>query len=284
MYGFHKINRTPRNVKQASSSAHTAPVDPASQKWEFSHPKFLRGRSDLLEDIKRKTIDVDPNNPALPGSTTGGRGGRLELPAEVARQLREMSEEYSELVKELRREKEKNAKLSGMVKILWDGMKTGSLLQNAPSLPPFPVELLERSNWGSDDLATFTAKVTNGVRTMKLAGNGLVPVATSRTGSADIDPQTPTPPNSSGLTAANNRTPERGRRAHLTTNIRTHDSDTHADKRTRIEDNSSALHMSTTSRRRALKESLAFTDSRGPSHSRRSSGRNNSGSYSSGGG
>lgn len=44
MYGFHKINRTPRNQR----------VQPDAQQWEFSHPKFLRGRQDLLEDIKRK--------------------------------------------------------------------------------------------------------------------------------------------------------------------------------------------------------------------------------------
>ncbi|KAN0088208.1 HSF-type DNA-binding domain containing protein [Tylopilus felleus] len=50
MYGFHKINRTPRAQRTSTTS----------QTWEFSHPKFLRGRPDLLEAIKRKALEPDP--------------------------------------------------------------------------------------------------------------------------------------------------------------------------------------------------------------------------------
>lgn len=49
MYGFYKVNKTPRGHRQS--------VDP--QIWEFSHPKFLRGRPDLLDDIRRKALDSE---------------------------------------------------------------------------------------------------------------------------------------------------------------------------------------------------------------------------------
>ncbi|KAI8807178.1 HSF-type DNA-binding-domain-containing protein, partial [Cladochytrium replicatum] len=45
MYGFHKINKSPRGSRTLAEN----------QIWEFSHPKFIRDRPDLLEDIKRKT-------------------------------------------------------------------------------------------------------------------------------------------------------------------------------------------------------------------------------------
>ena len=49
MYGFYKVNKTPRGHRQS--------VD--AQIWEFSHPKFLRGRPDLLDDIRRKALDSE---------------------------------------------------------------------------------------------------------------------------------------------------------------------------------------------------------------------------------
>jgi hypothetical protein len=63
MYGFHKINRTPR-AQRTSSDAQT---------WEFSHHKFLRGRPDLLDEIKRKALEPDP-----------AVKHRVELPGEVS--------------------------------------------------------------------------------------------------------------------------------------------------------------------------------------------------------
>ncbi|EKM81572.1 hypothetical protein AGABI1DRAFT_35333 [Agaricus bisporus var. burnettii JB137-S8] len=62
MYGFHKINRTPR-AQRTSTDAQT---------WEFSHHKFLRGRPDLLDEIKRKALEPDPTVKH-----------RVELPGEV---------------------------------------------------------------------------------------------------------------------------------------------------------------------------------------------------------
>ncbi|KAI8981822.1 HSF-type DNA-binding-domain-containing protein, partial [Mycotypha africana] len=44
MYGFHKINKSPRGQRGNNEN----------EIWEFSHPKFQHSRSDLLKDIKRK--------------------------------------------------------------------------------------------------------------------------------------------------------------------------------------------------------------------------------------
>ncbi|OAD01031.1 heat shock factor-type transcription factor, partial [Mucor lusitanicus CBS 277.49] len=44
MYGFHKVNKSPRGHRTLAEN----------QIWEFSHPKFLRNRPDLLDEIKRK--------------------------------------------------------------------------------------------------------------------------------------------------------------------------------------------------------------------------------------
>lgn len=48
-YGFHKINKTTRGQRGIVEN----------QIWEFCHPKFMRGRTDLLDDIKRKPVDSE---------------------------------------------------------------------------------------------------------------------------------------------------------------------------------------------------------------------------------
>jgi hypothetical protein len=49
MYGFHKINKSPRGQRGNNEN----------EIWEFSHPKFQRGRPDILEDINRKAMDSE---------------------------------------------------------------------------------------------------------------------------------------------------------------------------------------------------------------------------------
>ncbi|KAG0173655.1 hypothetical protein DFQ28_008002 [Apophysomyces sp. BC1034] len=49
MYGFHKINKSPRGQRGNDEN----------EIWEFSHPKFLRGHAYLLHEIKRKAMDSE---------------------------------------------------------------------------------------------------------------------------------------------------------------------------------------------------------------------------------
>ncbi|KAI7868862.1 HSF-type DNA-binding-domain-containing protein [Spinellus fusiger] len=48
MYGFRKINKQPRGQRNS-----------VSEVWEFFHINFKRDHQELLELIKRKTIDMD---------------------------------------------------------------------------------------------------------------------------------------------------------------------------------------------------------------------------------
>ncbi|KAJ7065226.1 HSF-type DNA-binding-domain-containing protein [Mycena amicta] len=119
MYGFHKINRTPRAQRTTSDA----------QTWEFSHHKFLRGRPDLLDEIKRKALEPDP-----------GLKHRVELPGEVAAQLAVMREENQRMWDQLNAERRRADKLVSVVGRLWDVVSKGF---GPGSVPAFPMELLE---------------------------------------------------------------------------------------------------------------------------------------------
>ncbi|KAJ8652780.1 hypothetical protein O0I10_011586 [Lichtheimia ornata] len=48
MYGFHKINKSPRGQRGNENEI-----------WEFSHPQFQQQRPDLLKEIRRKAMDSE---------------------------------------------------------------------------------------------------------------------------------------------------------------------------------------------------------------------------------
>ncbi|THG96916.1 hypothetical protein EW026_g5005 [Hermanssonia centrifuga] len=119
MYGFHKINRTPR-AQRTSADVQT---------WEFSHHKFLRGRPDLLEEIKRKALEPDPSVKH-----------RVELPGEVAAQLSQMRDDNRRLVHALNAERSKMGRLTNVTKALYEFVGKSF----AGGIPfPFPNELLD---------------------------------------------------------------------------------------------------------------------------------------------
>lgn len=122
MYGFHKINRTPR-AQRTSADVQT---------WEFSHHKFLRGRPDLLEEIKRKALEPDPSVKH-----------RVELPGEVAAQLSQMRDENKRLVSALNTERDKVDRLSTVTKALFD-----VVTKAFPGAVPvsFPPDLLDNGD------------------------------------------------------------------------------------------------------------------------------------------
>ncbi|KAG6868056.1 hypothetical protein C0993_007915 [Termitomyces sp. T159_Od127] len=117
MYGFHKINRTPR-AQRTSTDAQT---------WEFSHHKFLRGRPDLLDEIKRKALEPDP-----------AIKHRVELPGEVAAQLGAMRDENRRVWEQLSLERKRTDRLVCTLQRLWEfvGNRMGGL-------SPFPPELVD---------------------------------------------------------------------------------------------------------------------------------------------
>ncbi|CDH57593.1 related to heat shock factor protein 4 [Lichtheimia corymbifera JMRC:FSU:9682] len=90
MYGFHKVNKSPRGHRALAEN----------QIWEFSHSKFLRGRGDLLDEIKRKALETDT-----------GRRDQNDLNTQMAvmqvaqsdmmQQLAHLQENFSQVVREL---------------------------------------------------------------------------------------------------------------------------------------------------------------------------------------
>ena len=79
------------------------------QTWEFSHHKFLRGRPDLLEEIKRKALEPDPS-----------LKHRVELPGEVAAQLSQMREDNRRLMVTFQQERQKFDRLASVTKAMYD--------------------------------------------------------------------------------------------------------------------------------------------------------------------
>ena len=79
------------------------------QTWEFSHPRFLRGRPDLLEEIKRKALEPDPSIK-----------NRVELPGEVAAQLGQIRDYTRRLARAFETERAKNERLRGAFKSMHD--------------------------------------------------------------------------------------------------------------------------------------------------------------------
>ncbi|CDH49991.1 related to heat shock factor protein 4 [Lichtheimia corymbifera JMRC:FSU:9682] len=84
MYGFCKVNKSPRG--------HRSLVD-ERQVWEFSHSSFIRGRPELVDSIRRKTLDHNESKNAENQShhhgnkrgTSLNNGGNNNNPAQNAR-------------------------------------------------------------------------------------------------------------------------------------------------------------------------------------------------------
>lgn len=95
-YGFHKVNKSPRGHRTLAEN----------QIWEFSHPKFLRNRPDLLDDIKRKSMEAD---------TARRENGDLQShvamlqasQSEMIQQIQSLYDNFTEVIKELEVTKEK---------------------------------------------------------------------------------------------------------------------------------------------------------------------------------
>lgn len=96
---LHLTAQTPR-AQRTSTDAQT---------WEFSHHKFLRGRPDLLEEIKRKALEPDPSIKH-----------RVELPGEVAAQLNQMRDENRRVANSLAAEKVRFDRLAHVTKALYE--------------------------------------------------------------------------------------------------------------------------------------------------------------------
>ncbi|KAI8367675.1 HSF-type DNA-binding-domain-containing protein [Radiomyces spectabilis] len=109
MYGFHKVNKSPRGHRTLAEN----------QIWEFSHPKFLRGRADLLDEIKRKALDND-----VVRRDTGDMNSHMTMMqvahSEMMQQLGQLQENFSQVMKELSETRRRQAQQQYMLKSMMD--------------------------------------------------------------------------------------------------------------------------------------------------------------------
>lgn len=144
--------KTPRSARANSEN----------QEWEFSHPKFLRGRADLIEEIKRRNVDPnDPSSSSLrPG--TSGVSGRVDLPHELAATLQRVDSDHDQLVRAFWSERLRVEKLTAIVKDMHALLaRLCPPTENGPSLPPFPEALLDHTLDGTDSIAAPGILVTS---------------------------------------------------------------------------------------------------------------------------
>ncbi|KAI8647667.1 HSF-type DNA-binding-domain-containing protein [Parasitella parasitica] len=121
MYGFHKVNKSPRGHRTLAEN----------QIWEFSHPKFLRNRPDLLDEIKRKSMEADSTR-----KDNGDLQGHIAMlqtsQSEMIQQIQNLYENFTQVVKELEETKQKQETQQQFMKIMMNYISQ----QNGGQLPP----------------------------------------------------------------------------------------------------------------------------------------------------
>ncbi|KAI8985837.1 HSF-type DNA-binding-domain-containing protein [Pilobolus umbonatus] len=109
MYGFHKVNKSPRGHRTLAEN----------QIWEFSHPKFLKDRSHLLDDIKRKSLETDvtkKDNNDMSSHMTMIQASQTEL----MQKLNRLQESFTHIVKDLEETKTRQNKQQELLKHTMD--------------------------------------------------------------------------------------------------------------------------------------------------------------------
>lgn len=114
------MNKSPRGHRTLAEN----------QIWEFSHSKFLRDRPDLLDDIKRKTMESDTVR-----RETGDLHAHLAMmqvsQSDMLQQINHLYDTFSQIAKELHDTKEKQQTHIKLVKNIMDYITQ----QNGGQLP-----------------------------------------------------------------------------------------------------------------------------------------------------
>ncbi|KAI9316640.1 HSF-type DNA-binding-domain-containing protein [Dichotomocladium elegans] len=135
--GFHKLNKSPRGHRTLAEN----------QIWEFSHPSFLRGRPDLLDEIKRKVAE-NPES-ARPRDTSDMQSHLSMIQAahsDMLERIDSLMGSCSDLAKELAEAKRQQASqdqlMKGMLRYIvrqnqaaTDEKTTPSIFVTSPDAP-----------------------------------------------------------------------------------------------------------------------------------------------------
>lgn len=99
------MNKSPRGHRTLAEN----------QIWEFSHSKFLRDRPDLLDDIKRKTMESDTVR-----RETGDLHAHMAMmqvsQSDMLQQINHLYDNFSQIVKELHETRQKQESHRKLVK------------------------------------------------------------------------------------------------------------------------------------------------------------------------
>ncbi|KAI7855163.1 HSF-type DNA-binding-domain-containing protein [Circinella umbellata] len=111
MYGFHKVNKSPRGHRTMAEN----------QIWEFSHCTFMKGRPDLLDKIKRKSIEPDAVRRDNNDMYT-----RVQMmqssQASMMQQIAQLQDNFSEVLQELAETRRKHSVQQQVLKTVMDYM------------------------------------------------------------------------------------------------------------------------------------------------------------------
>jgi HSF-type DNA-binding len=113
-YGFHKVNKTPRGQRGALDN----------QAWEFNHPLFQRGRPDLLDKIRRKSLETElPKTVPAAAPGTPSLQNHLDMmthqQGEIAQVLCTVQDGYEGLYREVVEGRRRQDALIQLVGQLW---------------------------------------------------------------------------------------------------------------------------------------------------------------------
>ncbi|OLL25582.1 Heat shock factor protein [Neolecta irregularis DAH-3] len=113
MYGFRKVSKSPRGHK----------TSPESQIWEFSHPRFQRGRSDLLDDIKRKQGDNLDMNRTPVGDVPAGVAMLQISQTDLMQRVNSLQDTLSDVLRDLHETKQRQAAQQDLIKKMKEFME-----------------------------------------------------------------------------------------------------------------------------------------------------------------
>ncbi|KAI7887401.1 winged helix DNA-binding domain-containing protein [Lichtheimia hyalospora FSU 10163] len=146
MYGFHKINKSPRGQRGNENEI-----------WEFSHPQFQQQRPDLLKEIRRKAMDSE-----VLRRETGDMHMFFSMlqvsQADLQRQFQALQTSFSNLLQGFEETRKMQMQQQFLLKQLADrqGVSVDDLVPGMASTTPdvFITAPVASSNSGSSQLQT----------------------------------------------------------------------------------------------------------------------------------
>ncbi|ORX52370.1 hypothetical protein DM01DRAFT_1268662, partial [Hesseltinella vesiculosa] len=123
MYGFHKVNKSPRGHRTSAEN----------QIWEFSHPKFIRGRAEFLDDIKRKAMETSDQQQRLVNGDLQVQMNMVQSSqSDMLQQVSTLFENFNHVIKELHETKLKQQSQEHLLRTMMNYI----CQQNNGQLPP----------------------------------------------------------------------------------------------------------------------------------------------------